>query len=80
MASASREWRSGATPTNDQTLHQEGNVICRFEKNIKKCRVHFYRYLCDYSFNKQYNTGSVFGIDTKLRRFIRTLHMKSKLQ
>ncbi len=80
MAPASREWRSRATPTNDQTLHQEGNEICRCEKNIKKCRVHFYRNLCDYSFNKQYNTGSVFGTDTKLRRFIQTLHMKSKLK
>jgi hypothetical protein len=57
MAQASREWRSGATPTNDWTLHQKGNEICSYEKSIEKCSVHYYRNLCEYFFNKQYTTA-----------------------
>ena len=45
-----------------------------------KYRVHFRRNICEYSFNKEYTTMSVFGRHTKLRVFTEILHAKSKLK
>jgi hypothetical protein len=43
-----------------------------------KYRVHFRSNICEYSFNKEYTTMSVFGRHTKLRVFTEIPHAKSK--
>ncbi len=80
MRSASREWRSGGTPTNDQTLPQKNTGSCTYKNSIRKYRVHFRRNICEYSFNKEYITPSVFRTHTILRIFTQTPHIKSKLK
>ncbi len=40
---------------------------CSFKKNIKKCRMHFFGKLCEYSASKKYTTTSVSETDTKLK-------------
>jgi hypothetical protein len=55
-----------------------GRYSC--EKDIMKYRMHIRRNICEYSFNKEYTTMSVFGRHTKLRVFTETPRRKSKLK
>ncbi len=78
-SSASREWRSGAMPTNDQTLHEKGNEICNCKKNIRKCMEDFYGNPRECSFNKGYTTRLAFRIPIKWKKITQSLHIKYKV-